>query len=78
LESCDRRPTCRRLFCGTSGQDLIEYVLLAGFIALVALAGAIVLGTSLNGWLTTVAETIPGKKSNCSATGTASSGGKCL
>jgi Flp pilus assembly pilin Flp len=32
------------------GQDLIEYALLSTFIALVAIAGATALGTSLNNW----------------------------
>ena len=32
------------------GQDLIEYVLLASFIAAGVVAGATLLGTNLNGW----------------------------
>jgi len=32
------------------GQDLIEYVLLASFIAAGVVAGATALGTNLNGW----------------------------
>lgn len=32
------------------GQDLIEYALLATFIALVAIVGATQLGTALNNW----------------------------
>ena len=32
------------------GQDLIEYALLATFVALVAIAGAALLGTALNSW----------------------------
>ena len=37
-----------------SGQDLIEYVLLASFIAAGVVAGATFLGTSLNTWYTSV------------------------
>ena len=33
-----------------SGQDLIEYVLLASFIAAGVVAGATFLGTNLNSW----------------------------
>jgi len=32
------------------GQDLIEYLLLASFIAIVALVGATYLGSQLNNW----------------------------
>ena len=32
------------------GQDLIEYLLLGSFISMVALTGATLLGTALNGW----------------------------
>jgi len=32
------------------GQDLIEYLLLGSFIAIVVLAGATALGTQLNNW----------------------------
>ena len=32
------------------GQDLIEYVLIATFVSIGALAGATALGTQLNGW----------------------------
>jgi Flp pilus assembly pilin Flp len=32
------------------GQDLIEYLLLGSFIAIVALVGATALGTQLNNW----------------------------
>jgi len=37
------------------GQDLIEYALLASFVALVAIAGATLLGTTLNNWFSAVA-----------------------
>ena len=36
------------------GQDLIEYVLLASFIAAGVIAGATALGTNLNTWYTKV------------------------
>jgi len=39
-----------RLFSEEEGQDLIEYALLATFVALVAIAGATLLGTALNSW----------------------------
>jgi pilus assembly protein Flp/PilA len=36
------------------GQDLIEYALLASFVALVVIAGVTILGTTLNTWYTAV------------------------
>ena len=44
-----------RLFRDETGQDLIEYALLATFVALVAIAGATLLGTALNGWFSSIA-----------------------
>ena len=44
-----------RLVRDEEGQDLIEYALLATFVALVAIAGATALGTALNNWYTAVA-----------------------
>jgi Flp pilus assembly pilin Flp len=48
------------------GQDLIEYLLLGSFVAIVALVGASYLGTQLNNWynemgswVTSAAATIP-------------------
>ena len=38
-----------------SGQDLIEYLLLATFIAIVVVAGATLMGTNLNTWYNTMA-----------------------
>jgi len=38
-----------RLVCEESGQDLIEYALLAGFISLVAVAAITSVGTGVNG-----------------------------
>ena len=43
-----------RLIRDEEGQDLIEYALLATFVSLVAIAGATLLGTALNGWYTKV------------------------
>ena len=43
-----------RLFKDEQGQDLIEYALLATFVALVAIAGATLLGGSLNSWFTSI------------------------
>jgi pilus assembly protein Flp/PilA len=37
------------------GQDLIEYALLGGFVSLVAVTGATLLGTALDTWYTDVA-----------------------
>ncbi|MEQ1897735.1 MAG: Flp family type IVb pilin [Vicinamibacterales bacterium] len=37
------------------GQDLIEYVLIASFVAIGALAGATLLGGNLNTWYNTMA-----------------------
>jgi len=43
-----------RLIRDEEGQDLIEYALLATFVSLVAIAGATLLGTALNGWYSKV------------------------
>ncbi len=39
-----------RALCEESGQDLIEYALLAGFISLVAIAAITSIGTQVNSW----------------------------
>jgi Flp pilus assembly pilin Flp len=44
-----------RLIRDDQGQDLIEYVLLGSFIAILALAGVSSLGTNLNNWYSKVA-----------------------
>lgn len=44
-----------RLVSDEEGQDLIEYALLATFVALVAIVGAQALGNALNGWYNAVA-----------------------
>lgn len=41
-----------------SGQDLIEYALLATFVALVAILGATALGVSLNNWYSSVGSSV--------------------
>ena len=43
-----------------SGQDLIEYALLAGFLSLVAATGASLVGGALDTWYTNLAGTIGG------------------
>jgi pilus assembly protein Flp/PilA len=44
-----------RLMREDDGQDLIEYVLLASFVAAGVIAGATALGTNLNGWYDAIA-----------------------
>ena len=39
-----------RLLKDESGQDLVEYLLVGSFIAIVALIGATNFGTQINGW----------------------------
>jgi len=43
------------------GQDLIEYVLLGSFIAIVAIAGVSALGTNINTWYSKVAGWVSSK-----------------
>jgi len=50
-----------RLIRDDQGQDLIEYVLLGSFIALVALVGVTNLGTQINGWYQNVATWVSGQ-----------------
>ena len=54
----------QRLFRDEEGQDLIEYALLATFVALVAIAGAQALGTALNGWYNSVANRVNSAAAN--------------
>jgi pilus assembly protein Flp/PilA len=49
-----------RLVREDEGQDLIEYALLATLIALVAGAGATLLGTNLNTWYESMATKVAG------------------
>lgn len=64
---------------GDSGQDLIEYVLVGAFVALVAYGGVSTLGKSVYDWYAAVADKVAKEreKSNCSAQGMVSSDGKC-
>ena len=82
------RMLVRRFVRAASGENLIEYLLLGAFIAVVTLAGLGSLGTSTNGWYAVVATFVggddtgaegggSGSKSNCSAMGALKSGGKC-
>ena len=41
-----------------SGQDLIEYALIATFVSLVAAAGATLLGSSLDNWYEAVSKEV--------------------
>jgi pilus assembly protein Flp/PilA len=54
----------QRLFRDEEGQDLIEYALLATFVALVAIAGAQALGSALNGWYNSVASRVNSAAAN--------------
>jgi pilus assembly protein Flp/PilA len=47
-----------RLLQDDSGQDLIEYALLATFVSLVAIAGATLLGTALDNWYSAVTDKV--------------------
>ena len=49
-----------RLVRDEQGQDLIEYALLATFVALVAIVGATALGSALNNWYSKVASNVNG------------------
>ena len=49
-----------------SGQDLIEYALLATFVALVAILGATALGVSLNNWYSAVGGSVNTKSAAAS------------
>jgi Flp pilus assembly pilin Flp len=49
-----------RLIRDENGQDLVEYALLATFVALVCIAGASQLGTALNNWYNTAATNVDG------------------
>jgi Flp pilus assembly pilin Flp len=46
------------------GQDLIEYLLLGSFVAIVALVGATALGTNLNTWYGAMATWVSGASSS--------------
>ena len=46
------------------GQDLIEYVLLASFVAAAVIGGATALGTALNGWYSAVGTWVSNQSGN--------------
>ena len=56
----------RRFRRDDSGQDLIEYALLATFVSLVAIVGATALGSALNNWYTKVAGNVNGAAASAS------------
>ena len=47
-----------RVLRDDTGQDLIEYALLAGFISLIATASIIGIGTQVNSWYEGYANTV--------------------
>ncbi len=49
-----------RFVRGEEGQDLIEYGLLAAFVAMVVVAAATTLGTNLNSWYNKMATNVAG------------------
>jgi pilus assembly protein Flp/PilA len=55
LETTHMQNLIVRFVRDDEGQDLIEYVLLGSFIALVVIGGATALGTNLNTWYNNVA-----------------------
>lgn len=48
-----------RIFREEEGQDLVEYAMLLGFIALVAVAGVTLLGTNVGNLFNTLAQKLP-------------------
>jgi Flp pilus assembly pilin Flp len=71
------RTFLRRCLRRTDGQDLIEYVMLAAFIAVLAYAAIGPFGTSVSAWFNKLGSYADEKKSNCGPTGMARSMGKC-
>ena len=67
-----------RLLREKKGRDLIEYALLAAFISVLVVGGLSQAGGSLDDWYAALADFLDTAKSNCSAIGVGSSGGKCL
>jgi pilus assembly protein Flp/PilA len=55
-----------RLVVDDRAQDLLEYALLASFVALVVIVGASTLGTALNNWYSTTATTVNSNASSAS------------
>lgn len=56
-----------RLVEDDRGQDLIEYALLASFVALLAIVGAGLLGTALNNWLGVAAGNVDGSAASAAS-----------
>ena len=54
------RRQVKRMLRDESGQDLIEYAMLAAFISLVAIASITSIGSVVNGWYEGYANTIAG------------------
>lgn len=52
------RPLLTRACREESGQDLIEYAMLAAFISLIAVASITTIGGAVNGWYTGYSNTI--------------------
>jgi pilus assembly protein Flp/PilA len=60
VEESQMKQLITRFVREEEGQDLIEYALLATFVALVVVAGATLLGTNLNTWYTNMSTTVGG------------------
>ena len=48
----------KRFFVEESGQDTAEYALIIAGVSLAVMVGAVILGTSLSGWYSTLAGTV--------------------
>ena len=51
-----------RFYAEDHGQDLIEYALLAAFVALATIVGISTLGAGLNDWYTNISGPVKGLK----------------
>lgn len=56
-----------RLVRDDRGQDLIEYALLATFVALLAIVGASLLGTAMNNWYSAAADNVDASAGSASS-----------
>ena len=76
---CDLTPLFGLLRQGDRGQDLIEYALLAAFIAVSVVIVLAQIGVSVvDVWDGVAVAVGAGAQSNCSQTGIAASGGQCI
>ncbi|MHB0869176.1 MAG: Flp family type IVb pilin [Chloroflexota bacterium] len=50
----------RRFFRDEEGANLVEYALLITFIAVLVIVGVTALGTNINTWFSTMADTVTG------------------